>query len=183
MCLSGPIHWNVQHDFEGGEIRGNMVFTCMYMYNVMNIICTHCIFIKHSGVLVGWVRCAEVCWWPFCNSMLWTSPFGRENQEKGPYMCVYSYSQALSETLPPTFTHPSTPPPPAHPHIYMYILTYVIIVYCDCCFSFSPPPLCGAIPADEKYKCKPSDQVCSLLFVRVVHRNMIFVIGAVFYTE
>ena len=23
----------------------------------------------------------------------------------------------------------------------------------------SPPPLCGCIPCDDKYKCKPSDQV------------------------
>ena len=23
----------------------------------------------------------------------------------------------------------------------------------------SPPPLCGAISADDKYKCKPADQV------------------------
>ena len=26
--------------------------------------------------------------------------------------------------------------------------------------SPSPPSLCGCIPADDKYKCKPSDQVC-----------------------
>ena len=25
--------------------------------------------------------------------------------------------------------------------------------------SLSPPPLCGCVPVDDKYRCKPSDQV------------------------
>ena len=47
-------------------------------------------------------------------------------------------------------------------HIHMSCICKVclIIVCLEFHLLHSPPPLCGAIPADEKYKCKPSDQVC-----------------------
>lgn len=28
-------------------------------------------------------------------------------------------------------------------------------------FTFSPPPLCGSTPAEEKHKCQPDDQVAA----------------------
>ena len=30
-----------------------------------------------------------------------------------------------------------------------------------CILIYSPPSLCGALPAEEKYKCKPNDQVAA----------------------
>lgn len=94
QCVLGSVHWNMWHDFKSGDT------SCTSVYVKFNVCtCIVHVFSLNSGVLVEWVQCVEVCWWPFCNSMLWTSLSGKENQEKGSYMCMYSYSQVPFVTL------------------------------------------------------------------------------------
>ena len=47
----------------------------------------------------------------------------------------------------------------------LILLSHTVAVTIIFLPSTSPPPLCGCVPVDDKYKCKPSDQVrpCSSL--------------------
>ena len=81
-------------------------------------------FFAKSGVLVVWVQCVVVCWWPSSSSTPWTSQSGRESQGRDEWRVRV-------------------------PYLYMCVCTYVdlkLIIYlwlCTCNFFYSTAlPLC-----------------------------------------